>query len=381
MPPIQKGSTVAVTGAGGYLGSWIVKTLLDRGYRVRACVRSADDKRNDFLRQMPGFPTGRLTIHSCDMCQQGAFDQAFLSCQAVVHAAADPDVPLEKRPDEYEKNSLLIVQSIQKSSTITRVIYTSSVAAIAGDTDIAELRRRPVIDEARYPNAENALGINGYVIGKLRSERVFFDGASGSGGRWDMFIVNPSDIIGPVLSKHHVCARKAFTPWHCHIARIVEGSEFSQNFEYRPWWIVDVRDTAEAHVRLLESTHVSFEVDACHRNRYFVCSTNTIKVEDIGSIILKLLPEAHLAINGSAVPVDEFGPAYLMTVSSTESEVREVWSTCSLQNQKICKDVAMVFRPLEDSLRDCVESLITVAGIQPKRADEPKAKRQCVDAA
>jgi len=349
--------------------------LLDRGYRVRACTRDANCKRNDFLREMPGFSTGRLTIHSCDMCQEGAFDAFFSGCRAVVHAAADPDVPLEKRPEEYQRNSSLITKSINKSSTITRVIYTSSVAAISGDTDIAELRLRPVIDEKRYPNSENKLGVNGYVIGKLKSERVFFEAAKASEGRWDAFIVNPTDIIGPVLSKSHVCARKAFTPWHCNIACIIEGSEFPQNFEYRPWWTVDVRDTAEAHVRLLESPNAVFDSEACHGNRYLVCSTASIKVEDIGSTILKLLPEARLAIDKSAVPVDEFGPAYLASVKATEAEVRQIWSACSLQNHKICKAVGMAFRPMEESFRDCVESLITVAGVQPKCSEELTVKR------
>ena len=64
MAPIPARGTVAVTGAAGYIGGWTAHALLERGYRVRACVRDpADDAKVGFLKAMPGYASGRLTLH------------------------------------------------------------------------------------------------------------------------------------------------------------------------------------------------------------------------------------------------------------------------------------------------------------------------------
>jgi nucleoside-diphosphate-sugar epimerase len=43
------GKTVCVTGASGFIASWLVKLLLERGYTVRGTVRSPGTPSRDFF--------------------------------------------------------------------------------------------------------------------------------------------------------------------------------------------------------------------------------------------------------------------------------------------------------------------------------------------
>ena len=88
MAPIPRGGTVAVTGAAGFIGGWVVRTLLDRGYRVRACVRDpAETQKVGFLRAMPGYASKRLTLHRADLDDAGCFDEVFRGCHGVAHVS------------------------------------------------------------------------------------------------------------------------------------------------------------------------------------------------------------------------------------------------------------------------------------------------------
>ena len=88
MAPVPKGGVVAVTGSAGFIGGWVVRKLLDKGYRVRACVRDVEDpERTGFLKAMPAYASGRLTLHAADLDDDGCFDEIFAGCHGVCHVS------------------------------------------------------------------------------------------------------------------------------------------------------------------------------------------------------------------------------------------------------------------------------------------------------
>ena len=349
MAPIPKGGTVAVTGAAGFIGSWVVRQLLADGYRVRACVRDATDaNRTDFLRRMPGYATGRLTLHSANLDEDGCFDEIFKGCHGVAHVS---HVSTYDDQDYVQRVCDHIIASVNNSGSVNRVVVTSSIAAVLSEADIHELERRPVLYEDRYPDESNPKRTpergQGYSMGKVIAQRAFAEAAE-LNGTWDAITCCPADNVGPIQSAH----QKDMGPWQHNIETMLLG-EYAQNGAYRPWMTVDVRDDALCHVRLLESVAVQ------NGERYIAWSTDTRNVEDICASIDRLLPEL-----GHDTPevTDDFPDR----IKAREQELRDIWAQVELRNDRVRAVTGVEFRPLDVSIRDCVESLIEVAGVQPK---------------
>ncbi|KAK9928484.1 hypothetical protein M0R45_025617 [Rubus argutus] len=80
--------TVCVTGAGGFVASWVVKLLLSQGYIVHGTVRDPCDEKN---------ATENLQLFKADLLEFEGLVAAISGCTGVFHVACP--VPSDTDPN------------------------------------------------------------------------------------------------------------------------------------------------------------------------------------------------------------------------------------------------------------------------------------------
>ena len=199
-----------VTGASGFLGTWLVRRLLSSGHAVRALVR-------------PGSPTGALSGLGAeeargDVTDPGSLPAAVRGCDVVFHLAGIRRAP--RREDFHRTNAEGTRNLLEACAThapgLSRFVLCGSLAA-AGPS--ATPRRE---DEPFAPR-------EWYGESKAEAERLTLSFA----GRMPVAVARPPRITGPGDKENLLFFR---------IAR--RGVVLAFGSEPRPLSFVDVEDCA-----------------------------------------------------------------------------------------------------------------------------------------
>ncbi|MEX1132982.1 MAG: NAD-dependent epimerase/dehydratase family protein [Flavobacteriales bacterium] len=347
MTTIDRTKPVLVTGANGYVASWLVKRLLDDGLTVHAAVRNPkDDKKIAHLKKAAATSKGQIKFFASDLLTPGSYKEAMEGCELVYHTASpftsDVKDAQKELIDPAVNGTANVLNSANAVSSVKRVVVTSSCAAIYTDAiDTVNAPGGRLTEEIW--NTTASLEYQPYSYSKTLAEMKAWE-IEKSQDRWDLVTVNMSLVLGPALNPGNTTSESI------NILKMLGGGEMKMGAPKIGIGLVDVRDVAEAHFK------AGYTPSA--KGRY-ITSAHATDFLEMGTVLLpkygdrfplpkKALPKWLLMVVGPFTNK-------LFTRSFIRKNVDVPWNA---DNSKIKKELGMSFRPMKETMEDSFQNLI-----------------------
>ncbi len=314
---------VLVTGATGYVAGWLVKRLLEEGFTVHAAVRDPSNAdKVGHLQAMADGTDGTLKLFAADLLEEGSYAEAMAGTGTVFHTASpftlrvrDPQADLI---DPALKGTRNVLASADATESVERVVLTSSVAAIYGDTkDVADAPGGVLTEDVW--NTTSSLDHQPYSFSKTVAERAAWEMAEAQ-DRWKLVVINPSLVVGPGT-------RPDQTSESFNLVRMLGNGTFAKGAPPLSAGLVDVRDVAEAHMQ------AAFVPDAEGRH---IISAET------GSFMT--MADALRPAYGGDWPLPEVGAPAEDTFAADNSRSR--------------KKLGITYRPVDEAMREMFAQMV-----------------------
>ncbi|XP_071733631.1 phenylacetaldehyde reductase-like [Rutidosis leptorrhynchoides] len=316
-PSVTKPDPVCVTGANGFIGSWLVQTLLDHGYTtIHASIYPGSS--SSHLLSLPKASRATILIHEADLLDARAISKAIEGCSGVFHVASpcsldDPTDPYTELVEPAVNGTLNVLKAAKRFG-VRRVVITSSISAMVPNPRWPEFK---VMDESSWTDVDYCKSRQKwYPVSKTLAEKAAWEFAESNG--LDIVTILPSTCLGPILQPtlNASCAV---------LQQLLQGSKDTQ--EYHWLGAVHVKDVAKSQVLLFETSSVS--------GRY-LCTNGIYQYGEFAHRVSTLFPEFN--------------------VHRFEGETQVGMVSCEDAAKKLI-DMGMVFTSVDDAVRETVESL------------------------
>lgn len=229
---------VLVTGGSGYIAGFLIRALVAKGWTVNTTVRSL--KREAEVRGWLGVPQELLRFFAADLENDAGWAEAMAGCSHVAHVASPFPVgaPSDEELIVPAREGALRALRFARGAGVERFVLTSSVAAIA----YGHPGEPRTYTEADWTDV-TAPKVGAYIKSKTIAERAARDWMTAEGGAMEFCSVNPSAVLGPLLSDD-------FSTSIQFVQRLMNGSV--PGTPRIGFAVVDVRDLADLHVLALE---------------------------------------------------------------------------------------------------------------------------------
>ncbi|MEM5582782.1 NAD-dependent epimerase/dehydratase family protein [Roseibium sp. AS2] len=336
---------VLVTGATGYVAGWLVKDLLEAGVTVHAAVRDpgAAAKLEHLVRIADKAP-GSIRFFETDLLQPGSYTEAMAGCSVVFHTASPFAIsvrdPRRELIDPAVTGTRNVLESAAATASVTRVVVTSSCAAIY--TDAIDCARAPggVLTEDIW-NTTASLSYQPYSYSKTLAEKAAWKIADAQ-DRFRLVTINPSLVIGPALSD-------APTSESFRIVRQMGDGTLRQGAPKLGLGVVDVRDVASAHLA------AGFREDA--EGRHIVSGHNTNLLE-LGKVLIEKYGSRYPVPRKSLPKWVVWLAGPVMSGISRKFVTNNVDVTWRADNSRSKSALGMTYRPMKASMEDMFQQMI-----------------------
>ncbi|MGB1206556.1 MAG: NAD-dependent epimerase/dehydratase family protein [Chitinophagales bacterium] len=356
MTQINKSKPVMVTGANGYVASWLVKHLLDDGMTVHATVRSPEnDNKVGHLKAVAANSKGTLKFFKADLLTPNAYKAAMQDCELVFHTAS----PFTTNVKDPQKELIVpavqgtanVLNSAKETPSVKRIVVTSSCAAIY--TDCIDTLNAPdgQLTEEVW-NTTASLDYQPYSYSKTLAEKKAWEIAK-SQNQWDLVTINPCLVLGPTMNA------KKTTSESINILKTLGNGEMKMGAPKLGVGIVDVRDVADAHYKAgFTPTANGRYITAAHSTNFLAMGTVLLpKYGDKFPLPKRALPKWLLMIVGPFAN-------RLFTRKFIRNNVNIPWKA---DNSKIKKELGMSFRPMKETMEDSFQALIDDGILKAKK--------------
>nr|AAB62873.1 dihydroflavonol 4-reductase [Bromheadia finlaysoniana] len=266
----EKKGPVVVTGASGYVGSWLVMKLLQKGYDVRATIR--DPTNLEKVKPLLDLPRSNelLSIWKADLNDiEGSFDEVIRGCVGVFHVATPMNFQSKDPENEVIKpaiNGLLgILTSCKKAGSVKRVIFTSS----AGTVNVEE-HQAAVYDENSWSDLHfvTRVKMTGwmYFVSKTLAEKAAWEFVKENAIHFIAII--PTLVVGSFITNE-------MPPSLITALSLISGNEAHYSI-LKQAQFVHLDDLCDAHIFVYEHPEA---------NGRYICSSHDSTIYDLANML------------------------------------------------------------------------------------------------
>jgi dihydroflavonol-4-reductase len=307
---------VVVTGASGHLGANIVRNLLEKGYKVRAIVKSD-------TRGVANLP---CEVVKADLLNKNELLKTFKGAFAVIHSAAHISITSFDKELVWETNVVGTKNVIEavKANNVERLIYIGSIHAFRDDG-------RPVNENSPLVDGTGSI----YDISKAEGIKLVQDAITKG---LNAVILCPTALIGPYDYKPSLMGRFLISLSKKRVPALVEGG-----FDW-----VDPRDVAEAVSKALTNGDGTYILSGIYlevsRLSELWCEISKVRCPKV------VFPLKWAQIGASILlplsKIFKFRPLF------TPEALKALSWKSPISREKAKKDLNYKPRPIEETLND-----------------------------